>query len=69
MRKFNPDPDYSTKSSDRFGERSLYIVRSDEDFHYTEAYLSPEFLREYSIGRGFEVEPLRSPSGTKAFLL
>lgn len=56
MRKFNPDPDYSTKNSDRFGERSLYIVKYDEDFAYTEAYLSPEFLREYSIGRGDETE-------------
>lgn len=69
MRKFNPDPDYSTKNSDRFGERSLYIVKCDEDFDYTEAYLSPEFLREYSIGRGFEVEPLRSPGGTQGYLL
>ena len=68
-RKFKSDPDYSTKNSDRFGERSLYIVKCDEDFDYTEAYLSPEFLREYSIGRGFEVEPLRSPGGTQALLL
>lgn len=69
MRKFNPDPDYSTKNSDRFGEISLYIVKCDEDFDYTEAYLSPEFLREYSIGMGFEVEPLRSRGGTQAFLI
>lgn len=68
MRKFNPDPDYSTKNSDRFGERSLYIVKH-EDLTHTEAYLSPEFLREYSIGSTFEVEPLRSPRGTQAFLL
>lgn len=60
MRKFNPDPDYSTKNSDRFGERSLYIVKH-EDLTHTEAYLSPEFLREYSIGSMFEVEPLESP--------
>lgn len=69
IRKFKPNFDYSTKNSDRFGERSLYIVKYDEDFSYTEAYLSPEFLREYSIGSSFEVEPLKSPRGTQAFLL
>lgn len=68
MRKFNPDPDYSTKNSDRFGERSLYIVKH-EDLTHTEAYLSPEFLREYSISSTFEVEPLESPGGTQAFLI
>lgn len=68
-RKFNPNPDFSTKNSTAGGERCVYIVKYDEDFQYTEAYLSPEFLREYSIGRGFEVEPLRSPCGTQAFLL
>ena len=69
IRKFKSDPNYSTKNSNRFGERSLYIVKYDEDFSYTEAYLSPEFLREYSIGNTFEVEPLRSPRGIQAFLL
>ena len=68
-RKFNPDPDYSTKRSDRFGETCLYIVKDDEDFSYTEAYLSPEFLREYSLTQGFEIEPLESPGGIQAFLL
>ena len=68
-RKFKSDPDYSTKNSDRFGERSLYIVKYDEDFAYTEAYLSPEFLREYSLTQGFEIEPLESPGGTQAFLI
>ena len=68
-RKFNPDPDYSTRNSNRFGERCLYIVKYDEDFQYTEAYMPPEFLREYSIGNTFEVEPLRSPRGIQAFLL
>ena len=67
-RKFQPDEDYSTKRSDRFGETCLYIVKH-EDLTHTEAYLSPEFLREYSIGRGLEVEPLPSPCGTQAFLL
>lgn len=69
MRKFQPDEDYSTKNSNRFDERCLYIVKCDEDFFYTEAYLSPEFIREYSIGSSFKVEPLRSPGGTQAFLL
>lgn len=68
MRKFQPDEDYSTKNSYRFDERCLYIVKHD-DFSYTEAYLSPEFIREYSIGSSFKVEPLRSPGGTQAFLL
>lgn len=68
-RKFNPDPDYSTRNSNRFGERCLHIVKYDEDFQYTEAYMPPEFLREYSIGSSFEVEPLKSPRGTQAFLL
>ena len=67
-RKFQPDEDYSTKNSYRFDERCLYIVKHD-DFSYTEAYLSPEFIREYSIGSSFKVEPLRSPGGTQAFLL
>ena len=67
-RKFKSDPDYSTKNSDRFGEECLYIVKYDEDFAYTEAYLSPEFLREYSLTQGFEIEPLESPGGTQAFL-
>lgn len=31
-RKFKPNYDYSTRSSDRFGERCLYIVKYDEDF-------------------------------------
>ena len=85
-------PADSTKSSDRFGtqrpepyqrpvgERSLYIVRWDEDFRrvgeprngdfqYTEAYLPPEFLREYSLTQGFEIEPLKSFGGTQAFLI
>lgn len=69
MRKFNPDPNYSTNNFNQFGERGMYIVRWDEDFQYTEAYLSPEFLREYSIGSTFEVEPLESPGGTQAFLI
>lgn len=67
-RKFQPDEDYSTKRSDRFGETCLYIVKH-EDLAHTEAYLSPEFLREYSLTQGFEVEPLWSPCGTQAFLL
>lgn len=67
-RKFRADPDYSTKRSDRFGETCLYIVKH-EDLAHTEAYLSPEFLREYSLTQGFEIEPLRSPGGTQAFLL
>lgn len=69
MRKFQPDEDYSTKNSYRFDERCLYIVKCDEDFDYTEAYLSPEFIREYSIGSSFKVEPLQSRDGTQAFLL
>lgn len=69
MRKFQPDEDYSTKNSNRFDEPCLYIVKRDEDFDYTEAYLSPEFIREYSIGSSFKVEPLQSPGGTQAFLL
>lgn len=76
-RKFNPDPDYgctsrsadSTNNFNQFGERGLYIVKYDEDFQYTEASLSPKFLREYSIGSSLEVEPLKSPRGTQAFLL
>ena len=67
-RKFQPDPNYSTKSSDRFGETCLYIVKH-EDLTHTEAYLSPEFLREYSLTQGFEIEPLRSFGGTQAFLI
>lgn len=69
MRKFQPDEDYSTKNSYRFDERCMYIVKCDEDFSYTEAYLSPEFLREYSLTQGFEIEPLKSRDGTQAFLL
>lgn len=69
MRKFKPNYDYSTRSSDRFGERCLYIVKYDEDFAYTEAYLSPEFLREYGIGREFEIEPLKSSGRLRAFLI
>lgn len=68
-RKFNPDPNYSTNNFNQFGERGLYIVRCDENFQRTEASLSPKFLREYSIGSTFEVEPLKSPCGTQAFLL
>lgn len=68
-RKFKSDPDYSTKNSNRFGERSLYIVKWDGDFQYTEAYLSPEFLREYSLTQGFEIECLISTHGIQAFLI
>lgn len=68
MRKFNPDPDYSTKRSDRFGETCLYIVKH-EDLTHTEAYLSPEFLREYSLTQGFEIECLISTHGIQAFLI
>lgn len=68
-RKFNPDPDYSVRNSNRFGERSLYIVKYDEDFQYTEAYIPPVMIREYGLGSSFQVEPLKAPSRLQAFLL
>lgn len=69
MRKFNPDPDYSVRNSDRFRERSLHIVKYDEDFQYTEAYIPPVMIREYGLGSSFQVEPLKAPSRLQAFLL
>lgn len=68
-RKFNPDPDYSVRNSNRFRERSLYIVKYDEDFQYTEAYIPPVMIREYGLGSSFQVEPLKAPSRLQAFLL